>query len=50
MFRKATYIFFMFLAVGIASVTASEDSSFKPFNRRPSVAADINLPLAFDLS
>ena len=50
MLRKATYILFMFLAVGIASLTASEDSSFKPFNRPPSVAADADLPLAFDFA
>ncbi len=45
MMRKISYIALMALAVGIASMTAGDDSSFSPFNRKPTISQDIELPL-----
>lgn len=45
MMRKFSYIALMALAVGIASITASDDSSFTPFNRKPTISQDVELPL-----
>ena len=49
MLGKISYIALMVLSVSIASVTAGDDSSFKPFNRKPTISLDIELPLDIDL-
>lgn len=50
MLRKCSYAVFMLVAIGLGWLALADGDSFRPFNRKPQLSVDIELPLAPRLS
>ena len=49
MLRTTTYAALMLIAMSLGWLALAEADSFRPFNRKPQLSGDIELPLAANL-
>ena len=50
MLRKTSYAAFMLVAMSLGWMALADGDLFRPFNRKPQLSVDIELPLAANFS
>ena len=46
MIRKCSYVLFMLVTITIGWLALAAGDAFRPFNRKPNLSHDVELPLA----